>query len=354
MSSRGLKSTNSTEPFVPIYQRLFEFYRSAILSHEYVEGDRIPSINELIERHNIARETAKSVLNKLADEGYIIQQAGKGSFVSKLGPLQKKWGVIVPFFSAQIEELIFYLQQEADKFGRELEHFVDYNSWEEEIRLVGRLINERYEAIIVNPTFDETQTASFYTRLKAGGTIVTLIDHSMAGAYFPYAIQSYDLGVSRGMQHLFKQSSGTLAFIKNYIWLNRNMVQELMQETFQDCIANQSKNYRPLILNNVQQISKDLIQNNHIRGFFCCDDNDAIRVVGRLKAWGFKIPEDVAIVSYGNTDLAKYFSPAITSIDSHSAEMAATAAKIIRQKLNGEDVSFSQYVLQPKLVTRET
>lgn len=354
MPNRNLKFDNGNEPFVPIYQKLFDYYRNAIMSHEYVEGDRIPSINEMIERHNIARETAKNVLKKLADEGYIVQQPGKGSFVSPLGPLKKKWGVIVPFFSTQVEELIFYLQQEADKFGRELEHFVDYNHWPEEIQLVGRLINERYEAIIVMPTFDETQTAAFYTRLKAGGTVVTLIDHSMAGAYFPYAIQSYDLGVSRGMQHLFNQPSGTLAFLKNYIWLNRNMVQELMQETFQDCIANHSGDYRPLILNNVQQISKELILNNKIRGFFCCDDNDAIRVVGRLKKWGFQIPEDVAIVSYGNTDLAKYFTPAITSIDSHCAEMAATAAKIIQQKLNGEDVSFSQYVLQPKLVVRET
>ena len=31
-----------------------------------------------------------------------------------------------------------------------------------------------------------------------------------------------------------------------------------------------------------------------------------------------------------------------------------TFLKIIQQKLNGEDVSFSQYVLQPQIVIRET
>jgi len=216
------------------------------------------------------------------------------------------------------------------------------------------LINERYEAVIVIPTFDETETASFYTRLKPGGTVVSLIDHTMAGSYFTYVIQSYDLGVKRGMQHLLNQKSGTLAFLKNNIWLKRNMVQELMQDTFLDCIEASQKGFQSLILNNVDQISEEWIRRNQVHGFFCCDDTDAIRVAGRLKEWGFKIPEEISLVSYGNTDLARYFTPAITSIDPHSAEMAATTADIIERKRNGADVSYSQYVYQPELIVRET
>jgi len=354
MANRILKYRTPKEPFVPIYQKLYEAYKNDIITQKLQPGDRIHSINEMIQHHQIARETAKIVLKKLSDKGYIIQKPGKGSFVAHLGPMKKVWGVIVPFFSAQIEELIFYLHQEAIKIGRDLEHYVDYNQWEEEIRLVGTLINERYEAVIVIPTFDETETASFYTRLKPGGTVVSLIDRTMAGSYFTYVIQSYDLGVTRGVQYLMQQPAGTLAFLKNQIWLHRNMVQEVMQDTFKVCINNSGKGFQPLILNNIQQISKELIIQNQIHGFFCCDDNDAIRIVGRLKDWGFKIPDDIGIVSYGNTDLAKYFTPAITSIDPHCAEMAATTAKIIQNKLKGRDVSFSQYVLSPQLVKRET
>ena len=352
MANRAVNKSVNT--FIPIYQKLFAMYRDAIITQQYRPGDRVPSINEMIAEHKIARETAKAVLKMLADHGHIIQQPGKGSFVADLGPLKKIWGVVVPFFSAQVEELIFYLRQEAAKLGRELEHFVDYNNWKEEIRLVGTLINERYEAVIILPTFDETETASFYARLKSGGTAVSLIDHTMCGSSFAYAIQSYDLGVQRGARHLFTKPSGTLAFVKNYIWLRRNMVQELMQETFQNAIEQNGQKYRALILNNVQQIDKDMIRKNEIRGFFCCDDYDAIRVVGRLKSWEFQIPEDISIVSYGNTDLAKFFSPAITSIDPHSAELANTTASFIQQKRKGKDISFSQHVIQPELIVRET
>ena len=344
---------NVKEPFVPIYQKLFEYYRNAIITQHYRPGDRVPSINEMIGQHQIARETAKMVLKMLSDNGLIIQKPGKGSFVAELGPRKKIWGVIVPFFSAHIEELIFYLRREATQFGRELEHFVDYNDWEEEIELVGRLINQRYEAVIVIPTFDETQTASFYTRLQSRGTVVSLIDHTMAGSYFTYTIQSYDLGVKRAVNYLLRKPKGTLAFVKNNIWLRRNMVQELMQESFQNFIS-EDNGHQSLIVNNIYDISRELIVEKNICGFFCCDDNDAIRVIGRLKTWGFSIPEDISIVSYGNTDMAKYFTPAITSIDPHSREMASTTVNIIRKKLKGEDVSFSQYVLQPQIVIRDT
>ncbi|MBN2104075.1 GntR family transcriptional regulator [bacterium] len=345
---------NNNEPFVPIYQKLYDYYKNAIITQQYQPGNRIPSINELIARHHIARETAKIILKMLSDEGLIIQKPGKGSFVIDRGPLKKIWGVVVPFFSAHIEELIFYLREEAVKFGRELEHFVDYNHWEEEIQLVGRLINQKVEAVIVIPTFDETRTASFYTRLKSTGTVVSLIDHTMAGSYFTYVIQSYDLGVKRAVNHLLQSPKGTLAFVKDNIWLRRNMVQELMWDTFQKFISDKDNGHTSMIVNNVYHISKTLVQQKNIRGFFCCDDHDAIRIIGRLKEWGFSIPEDVSIVSYGNTDMAKYFTPAITSINPHSQKMAMTTANIIQQKLNGEDVSYSQYVLQPEIIIRKT
>lgn len=354
MPDQALKTKRANTAFIPIYRKLYEQYRDAIITQQYRPGDRIHSINEMVGLHRIARETAKAVLKKLSDDRLIIQQPGKGSFVADQGPLKKIWGVVVPFFSAQVEELIHDLREEAARRNRELEHFVDYNHWQEEIRLVGHLINERYEAVIVIPTFDETETASFYTRLKPGGTVVSLIDHTMAGSYFTYVIQSYDLGVKRGMQHLLNQKSGTLAFLKNNIWLKRNMVQELMQDTFLDCIEASQKGFQSLILNNVDQISEEWIRRNQVHGFFCCDDTDAIRVAGRLKEWGFKIPEEISLVSYGNTDLARYFTPAITSIDPHSAEMAATTADIIERKRNGADVSYSQYVYQPELIVRET
>jgi DNA-binding LacI/PurR family transcriptional regulator len=345
---------NTQNPFIPIYQKLFEHYRQAILVQEYQPGSRIDSINELMDRHSVSRETAKLVLKKLADEGLIIQRPGKGSFVADLGPRKKNWGIIVPFFSAQIEQLIYHLHLEAAKMDRQLEQYVDYNSWHEEIRLVGNLINQRYEAVIVVPTFDETKTADFYRHLVSSGTVVTLLDHTMAGSYFTYAIQSYDLGVKRAIHYMLNRTHGNLAFVKNNIWVGRNMVQEFMESTFKNFIETEAPSQKAFVFNNCSELIPTILKDQNIGAIFCYDDVDAIRIIGRLQEWNFQIPEEISIISYGNTDLAQYFTPKITSIDTHCEEMVEKTAYIIQAHIKGEDVHYFQFVIQPELVVRET
>ncbi len=334
---------------IPVYKRLYENYKQAILTQQYAPGSRIDSINGMMDRHRVSRETAKLVLNLLAQEKLIEKIAGKGSFVADLGPRKPVWGVIVPFLSAQIDDLLLHLGKFASKAGNRLECFVDYNSWQEEIRLTGTLINQGYEAVVVIPTFDERKTASFYQNLVSGGTVVTLLDHTMAGSYFTYAIQSYDLGVKRAAQYL-ERCNGRLAFVKNAMWAGRNMVQEVMEETFKTFNGHENTK----VVDRFDIITTEFIEKNNIKGLFCCDDIDAVRIVGRLKEDGLKFPDDISIVSYGNTDMAKYFTPSITSVDCHNEQLALKTSEIIINYRNGIDVSKSQYVIQPELVVRET
>jgi DNA-binding LacI/PurR family transcriptional regulator len=229
---------------------------------------------------------------------------------------------------------------------------MDHNSWEEEIRAVGVMVRERYEAVIVIPTLDETKTAGFYRRLSPAGTVITLLDHTMAGSYFTYCIQSYDLGVKRATDYLLRKTRGTLAFVKNDTWAGRNMVQESMAESFRGLVTGSGR--EALVVDNLHTIDLDFMKHHFIGGILCCDDLDAVRIVGRLKEWGYRFPDDVALVSYGNTDLARYFTPGITSVDAHAREMAEETARIIQAHRRGEDVRFLQFMVEPDVIVRET
>ena len=344
----------TTSSPIPIYRQLYEFYREAIILQKIKPGSRISSITEIQKEYRVARETAKLVLNKLADEGLIVKKIGKGSFVADLGPKKKAWGVIVPFFSAYIENLLHFIKIQADKKNRIIQHYVDYNNPYEEIRLVGNMINQRYEAVIVVPVSDETKTADFYRNLVSGGTVVTLLDHTMAGSYFTYVIQSYDLGVKRAVDYLLSKTSKNIAFIKNEVWAGANMVQELMERSFKSFVEEASPSRKPFVLDQIRNIDREYLETVQIGGIFCCDDMDAIRVIGKLKNEGLNIPQDVAVVSYGNTELSSYFTPRITSIDCHLEQMAEKTVEIINSNINGADIRFSQYILQPDIIIRDT
>jgi DNA-binding LacI/PurR family transcriptional regulator len=349
-----MAQSQTQAPFVPIYKRLIEEYKDAIIGRELKPGDRIDSINHMMAVHGVSRETAKIVLNYLAREGFIIKRPGKGSFVADLSPRKKIWGVVLPFYSVQYEDLVHELAQQAWAVGRQLFHFISYNSWEEELRLVGHLTRERYEAIVVVPTFDESRTSEFYRSLSAKETSVSLVDHTMAGSYFPYVIQSYDLGVQRGTRYLLEHTRGSIALVRNEIWSGRNLVQELIEGTFMTIMAEERPNVMPHLIDRSGRVDAAFVKEYDVQGVFCCDDSDAIRVIGKLREEGVRIPEQVRLVSYGNTHLARYFTPAITSLDPHNSEMAHMVGEILRKRIGGEPTQFSQYVVQPELVLRDT
>ncbi|MDP7639635.1 MAG: GntR family transcriptional regulator [Candidatus Hydrogenedentes bacterium] len=338
----------------PIYRRLVDKYKDDILSFRLRPGDQVDSIAEIQRRHGVARETAKRVLGILAEEGYIVQQPGRGSFVVDLGPKQAIWGLVFPFYSIQYDDLIHEISEKASASDRELRHFCDYNSYEEEIRLVGVMLKERYEAVVVIPTLDESKTWSFYSRLSSTDSSVVLLDHTMTSNDFDFVVQSYDLGVVRAIDYLLAQKDGGIAFIENEIWSGRNMVLELMRETYRDFMRSHRPGFDPIILPRATSIRADELRAHGVTGIFCCDDVSAIQVIGRLNERGANVPEHFNVVSYGNTDLGRFFTPAITTVDPHNAEMASVLAELVHPATKGAAASNRQYVVHPKLIVRGT
>ncbi len=339
---------------IPVYQRLVSFYRDAILEHRLNPGDTVDSITQIQRKHLVSRETAKRVLNILEEQGYIVQRAGKGSFVADLRPKQKIWGIIVPFFSVQYEDLLLRLMRLASSTGRELRRYFDYNNWEEEIRLVAMMQRERYEAVVVIPTLDESRAWNFYSRLSPQDSHVVLFDHTMTYRDFNFVVQSYDLGVVRAMDYLLERKPGGVVFIDNEGWTGRNMVLELMKETYMMVLRRKRPEAEPLILERASMVSADELRRQGITGIFCCDDVSAVQAAGRLREQGVTIPEEMNLVSYGNTDLARFFTPALTSVDPHNEEMADRLIRLLVSLTEDNERQLEQYVVQPDLVVRET
>ncbi len=344
--NKGLQSS------VPLYELLVGRYRDDILHRRLQPGDRLDSISQIQRKHGVARETAKRVLNILEQDGLVIQRAGKGTYVVDQSPKQQVWGVVIPFVSVHYEDLISRVSALAEPHGREVRRFYDYNSWEEEIRLVARMQWERYEAIIVIPTLDESRTWSFYSCLSPSDAPVVLFDHTMSYRDFTFVVQSYDLGVVRALNYLLDRKPGGVAFVKNEGWTGRNMVLELMVETYRMLLRRRRPDWEPVIFDGASQVRAEAIRTNGVTGIFCCDDISAIQVIGQLREEGVTIPGDLCLASHGNTALARYFTPALTSVDPHNEEMAARLVVMLTGGLGKSEIR--QYVVQPDLVIRET
>ncbi len=66
---------------VPLYQQLHDWLRSRIVQGDLIAGEVIPTEMELVREFGLSRVTVRRALQLLVDEGLIIRQVGKGSFV---------------------------------------------------------------------------------------------------------------------------------------------------------------------------------------------------------------------------------------------------------------------------------
>lgn len=81
------ESPVSNEP--PIYRRIADGLRTAILSGELRDGDRLPGENALMTQHGIARATARQALAVLINEGLAVPKRGSGVYVRLFKPIRR-------------------------------------------------------------------------------------------------------------------------------------------------------------------------------------------------------------------------------------------------------------------------
>ncbi|MBN2411914.1 substrate-binding domain-containing protein [candidate division KSB1 bacterium] len=94
---------------------------------------------------------------------------------------------------------------------------------------------------------------------------------------------------------------------------------------------------------------------NDIEALFVWDDKLAIGAMRAIFEAGLRIPEDIALVGYNDTEIARHFSPPLTTIRHASYEIGKIVAGIVLDKLTSDDiVETKQIILKPELVVRKT
>lgn len=78
-----LSANLSADSSVPLYYQLVGVVKRCLSAGLLKTGDIIPSEAELCKVYNISRSTARQALGALEDEGLIIRQRGRGTFVAE-------------------------------------------------------------------------------------------------------------------------------------------------------------------------------------------------------------------------------------------------------------------------------
>ena len=86
----------------------------------------------------------------------------------------------------------------------------------------------------------------------------------------------------------------------------------------------------------------------------CMDDAQAIALCQTLGSLGLKVPDDVSLISFNNTEASRYHNPPLTTIDVSPYQLGVHAMNLMLSMLRGETETSASITVPIRLVERNS
>ena len=206
-----------------LYTEIYEQLRAQIERGELLPEDRLPSEEALAEAHSVSRITVKKALERLKEDGLIHRVQGRGTFVSRAMPAERKpqearrsrqlIGIVLEHVSSAFGlNMMYYMIQALDKAGYKTCIRFTFGSTEKESVEIDDLLAMDVAGLIIMPCHDSHYNLTIL-RLILENFPVVLVDKRMHG--LPVRSVSTDgrEAMRRLTHHLWERGCKTAALL---------------------------------------------------------------------------------------------------------------------------------------------
>jgi DNA-binding LacI/PurR family transcriptional regulator len=345
-----------------IQAKVAERMREQIRAGQLKPGDRLPSYSAMVAEHGVSTVTVDRIYNFLEQEGLIVREQGRGTFVAqpKTEVLKSGIALYAPLpntenagtaywteLSAGIREV---LQAEGQKFtvldtlgpdvaehcdGLLLMSFTPLS----EIRrytppsfpVVALVIPHEEMTSVLSDDIDGVRQSVEYL-LALGHKRIAYLSDGSDGVLANWRLDSYRATIqAAGIEALdsWVHLGAPDTIIPNYLVWGRETMNRWLQEDWheQGCTA--------------------LVTQN---------DEMAVGAMQALQEAGIRIPEQVAVIGFDSTIWCDFVAPTLTSVEIPLRAMGRRATELLMQQIRGErEADNTETVLLPtKLVVRQS
>jgi DNA-binding LacI/PurR family transcriptional regulator len=114
------------------------------------------------------------------------------------------------------------------------------------------------------------------------------------------------------------------------------------------------KNIQPGLADADQVVEELLCNPDPPTGLVITDDYNALTVMRSLTAKGLKLPEDMSIVGFNNTMIARLSNPALTTVDTQSFQLGHESAGNLIELLNRPDMIKKSVIIPTVIIERDS
>ncbi|MBQ8024319.1 MAG: LacI family DNA-binding transcriptional regulator [Succinivibrio sp.] len=329
------------------------------------------NITEIAKELGIAPSTVSRALKKpelvsLDTRHKVLQMAEKLGYLQKLrddataATATNLIGVIVAdltnSFSNQIVKAV---HDTLENSGYSAIVGCNYEQSSIENRLLKQWASLNLKGLIIMPTARFSKTIN---SVEANYPIV-LVDRNSEDLSFDSVIEDNRYGASQAIDHLRELGHDRIVFITGarrvYTFNERCLGVESTNQASTNSSSVQieeidAESYDELFIGAFEKTNILMMKNKALRPTAIVGANNAITagILYALNLKDFKLPTDVSVVSYGDSDWCRFYPTPITSMCQPVDEMGREAASILLERIKGKQGDPEKICLKSMLLRR--
>ena len=343
--------------FMPLYLQVKNDIISQIENGTIKIGDKLMSESEMLQYYGVGRMTIRSALTELVAEGCLKKEQGLGSFCIAYPQRTRRLNIDVLINGNDI----FFIPYVLKGISRVLEEnscnllLHDTKDSDEQIKTVLRdILVKGTDGVILQPSTVESKHDNELLEIlaqfaAAGIPIVTICGLIPDGNILSLCIDDYygakvatnyllDCGHKRILGLFSEDRTGT----------------RLRQAGFHDTVAEADVTAFEITDADYQDELLRLVREENITAVMCCNDRLAADSLRLIVENGYRVPEDVSVTGYNNTELSLSTTPQLTTVVHPKDHMGSDAARMLLLLIGAPGSHQSSVVYRPELVIRQS
>ncbi len=336
--------------------RLSTKLMKVIEQHDGVTTQRFPSVRQIAQEHNVSIITANKVISNLIAQGYLIKREGIGTFVVPRGGNENGAGKtdVALCLGPTTFSLFFFglfagLTNQARLMGLNMTVFSDASPVEGRVReFIKQALDAGCRSLLVG-FVNRADVLGVEDLLRSAEHVVVfgneeLLDFSSSG-----------IDVARGAclagKFFGRMGHRDILFMRPHLSSReKGFLQGLEEEGIElpPHLMIPSDGSERSGYNIVNQA---ILSGTNFTGVMTCSDESTLGALFALRGHGLKIPEDVSIISFGDTGPIRTICP-VTSISVRPEELARQTLELMNECMEGRVDDVVRRWLEPMLVDR--
>jgi len=361
-----VKQKNKSIPVMPAAAQAASVLREEIRSGRYSIGERLANERVLAAQLGVSRETIRQSLKILNEERLVMSQHGRGTFVTNPNYSPKK-DTQATLIGAMVYEKEYYFGSilngafsHATRRGYILATGIN-NSDKAENDHLEAFLQSGIRGLIFVPQSISQQSIKTYDRLLKEKIPVVILDKKIPGRYEDFVSVDDFQGMVLATQHLIDLGHTRIGYLEHDTPNDLPCQPERQMGFLHTCqqagICLPQEHH--LQLNQEKEtftsIHNVLLQKNRPTAFVCYNDYWAIRVYEVAYKLNLRIPQDLSIVGFDDSPLARSGPLQLTTVCPRPQELGKMLVDLLVNKIESNQPQIKRTVLiEPRLVVRET